>query len=50
MVISRDVNFDESSFGLSLATTNEDADDLDFDSLELNDEGPGRMQYKQTGK
>ena len=50
VVISRDVNFDESAFGLSPATTNEDADDLDFDSLELNDEGPSQMQYKQTGK
>ena len=50
VIISRDVNFDESAFGLSSATTDEDADDFDFDSLELNDEGPGQMQYKQTGK
>ena len=41
VVTSRDVNFDESDFGLSPPTTNEDTNDLDFDSLELNDEGPG---------
>uniref|UniRef100_A0AAV1UE66 Reverse transcriptase Ty1/copia-type domain-containing protein n=1 Tax=Peronospora matthiolae TaxID=2874970 RepID=A0AAV1UE66_9STRA len=49
-VISRDVNFDESVFGLSMPTTAEDADDLDFDSLDLDDEAPGQAQYKQTGK
>uniref|UniRef100_A0AAV1T6J6 Reverse transcriptase Ty1/copia-type domain-containing protein n=1 Tax=Peronospora matthiolae TaxID=2874970 RepID=A0AAV1T6J6_9STRA len=38
--ISRDVNFDESAFGLSPPTTAEDADDLDFDSLDLDDEAP----------
>ena len=50
VVISRDVNFDESAFGLSPPTTDEVADDLDFDSLELDDEAPGQVQYKQTGK
>ena len=40
VVVSRDVNFDESTFGLSLSITDEDADDLDFESLDLNDEGP----------
>ena len=50
VVISRDVNFDESVFGLSPPTTDEDADDIDFDSLELDDEAPGQAQYKQTGK
>uniref|UniRef100_A0AAV1TN90 Reverse transcriptase Ty1/copia-type domain-containing protein n=1 Tax=Peronospora matthiolae TaxID=2874970 RepID=A0AAV1TN90_9STRA len=50
VVISRDVNFDESDFGLSPPTTTEDADDIDFDSLDLDDEVPGHAQYKQTGK
>ena len=50
VVISRDVNFDESAFGLSPPTTDEDANDLDFDSLELDDTAPGQAQYKQTGK
>uniref|UniRef100_A0AAV1U2J2 Retroviral polymerase SH3-like domain-containing protein n=1 Tax=Peronospora matthiolae TaxID=2874970 RepID=A0AAV1U2J2_9STRA len=49
VVISRDVNFDESAFGLSPPTTAEDADDIDFDSLDLDDEAPGQAQYKQTG-
>ena len=49
VIISRDVNFDESAFGLSSATTDEDADDFDFDSLELNDEGPGQMQCGGVG-
>uniref|UniRef100_A0AAV1ULM2 Reverse transcriptase Ty1/copia-type domain-containing protein n=1 Tax=Peronospora matthiolae TaxID=2874970 RepID=A0AAV1ULM2_9STRA len=50
VVISRDVNFDESAFGLSPPTTAGDADDVDFDSLDLDDEAPGQAQYKQTGK
>uniref|UniRef100_A0AAV1TJ16 Integrase catalytic domain-containing protein n=1 Tax=Peronospora matthiolae TaxID=2874970 RepID=A0AAV1TJ16_9STRA len=50
VAISRDVNFDESAFGLSPPATDEDADDLDFDSLDLDDEAPGQAQYKQTGK
>uniref|UniRef100_A0AAV1THG6 Reverse transcriptase Ty1/copia-type domain-containing protein n=1 Tax=Peronospora matthiolae TaxID=2874970 RepID=A0AAV1THG6_9STRA len=37
VVFSRDVNFDESTFGLALPITDEDTDDLDFDSLELDD-------------
>ncbi|KAG4238981.1 hypothetical protein PC116_g12984 [Phytophthora cactorum] len=32
-VISRDVNFDESTFGLSPTISDEDVDDLDFESL-----------------
>lgn len=50
LVISRDVNFDESAFGLSPPTTDEDADNLDFGSLELDDEAPTQAQYKRTGK
>uniref|UniRef100_A0AAV1TKX7 Reverse transcriptase Ty1/copia-type domain-containing protein n=1 Tax=Peronospora matthiolae TaxID=2874970 RepID=A0AAV1TKX7_9STRA len=50
VVISRNVNFDESTFGLSSPTIAEDTDDLDFDSFDLDDEAPGQEQYKQTGK
>uniref|UniRef100_A0AAV1TGH5 Reverse transcriptase Ty1/copia-type domain-containing protein n=1 Tax=Peronospora matthiolae TaxID=2874970 RepID=A0AAV1TGH5_9STRA len=50
VVISRDVSFDESTFGLPLLITDEDADDLDFELLDLNDEEPRLVEYKQTGK
>uniref|UniRef100_A0AAV1TJK1 Reverse transcriptase Ty1/copia-type domain-containing protein n=1 Tax=Peronospora matthiolae TaxID=2874970 RepID=A0AAV1TJK1_9STRA len=50
VVISRDVNFDESAFVLSPPTTAEEADHTDYDSLDLDDEAPGQAQYKQTGK
>uniref|UniRef100_A0AAV1TGK1 Reverse transcriptase Ty1/copia-type domain-containing protein n=1 Tax=Peronospora matthiolae TaxID=2874970 RepID=A0AAV1TGK1_9STRA len=50
VVISRDVTFDESTFGLPLLITDEDADDLDFELLDLNDEEPRLVEYKQTGK
>ena len=50
VVVSRDVNFDESTFGLPSPITDEDADDLDFELLNLNDEEPRHVEYKQTGK
>uniref|UniRef100_A0AAV1VK09 Integrase catalytic domain-containing protein n=1 Tax=Peronospora matthiolae TaxID=2874970 RepID=A0AAV1VK09_9STRA len=50
LVISRDVNFDESTFGLQLPITDEDVDDLDFELLDLDDEELRQMEYKQTGK
>uniref|UniRef100_A0AAV1T6S9 Reverse transcriptase Ty1/copia-type domain-containing protein n=1 Tax=Peronospora matthiolae TaxID=2874970 RepID=A0AAV1T6S9_9STRA len=50
VVISRDVNFDESTFGLQLPITDEDVDDLDFELLDLDDEELLQMEYKQTGK
>uniref|UniRef100_A0AAV1V8Y6 Integrase catalytic domain-containing protein n=1 Tax=Peronospora matthiolae TaxID=2874970 RepID=A0AAV1V8Y6_9STRA len=50
VVISRDVNFDESTFGLPSPITDEDADDLDFELLDLNDEEPRQVEYNQTGK
>ena len=50
VVVSRDVNFDESTFGLPSPITDEDADDLDFELLDLNDEEPRQVEYKQTGK
>ncbi|KAG2781707.1 hypothetical protein PC111_g24517 [Phytophthora cactorum] len=39
VVISRDVNFDESTFGLSPPISDEDVDDLDFDSLDIDNDG-----------
>uniref|UniRef100_A0AAV1VCE7 Integrase catalytic domain-containing protein n=1 Tax=Peronospora matthiolae TaxID=2874970 RepID=A0AAV1VCE7_9STRA len=50
VVISRDVNFDESTFGLQLPITDEDVDDLDFELLDLDDEELRQMEYKQAGK
>uniref|UniRef100_A0AAV1UKJ8 Integrase catalytic domain-containing protein n=1 Tax=Peronospora matthiolae TaxID=2874970 RepID=A0AAV1UKJ8_9STRA len=50
VVVSRDVNFDESTFGLQLPITDEDVDDLDFELLDLDDEELRQMEYKQTGK
>ena len=50
VVVSRDVNFDESAVGLPPPITDEDADDLDFDLLELDDDEPRQVEYKQTGK
>uniref|UniRef100_A0AAV1UJX4 Integrase catalytic domain-containing protein n=1 Tax=Peronospora matthiolae TaxID=2874970 RepID=A0AAV1UJX4_9STRA len=50
VVVSRDVNFDESTFGLQLPITDDDVDDLDFESLDLDDEEPRQMEYQQTGK
>uniref|UniRef100_A0AAV1UAX1 Integrase catalytic domain-containing protein n=1 Tax=Peronospora matthiolae TaxID=2874970 RepID=A0AAV1UAX1_9STRA len=50
VVISRDVKFDESTFGLQLPITDEDVDDLDFELLDLDDEELRQMEYQQTGK
>ena len=50
VVVSRDVNFDESAFGLPPSIADEDADDLDFDLLELDNDDPRQVVYKQTGK
>ncbi|KAG3046773.1 hypothetical protein PC122_g24260 [Phytophthora cactorum] len=50
VVISRDVNFDESTFGLSPRISDEDVDGLDVDSLDIDDDGPRQTEYKQTGK
>ncbi|NAU60962.1 hypothetical protein EE075_30035, partial [Klebsiella pneumoniae] len=53
VVISRDVNFDESTFGLSTHTSDEDVDDavLDLDALDLDDnDGPRQTSFKQAGK
>ena len=50
VVISRDVNFDESAFGLLPSLTYEDVEDLDLESLDLADDDSRPMHYQQTGK
>ncbi|KAG3198623.1 hypothetical protein PC129_g24292 [Phytophthora cactorum] len=52
VVISRDVNFDESAFGLSPPISDEDVDDLDFDSLDIDTDNDSSRQteYTQAGK
>uniref|UniRef100_A0AAV1TCD4 Reverse transcriptase Ty1/copia-type domain-containing protein n=1 Tax=Peronospora matthiolae TaxID=2874970 RepID=A0AAV1TCD4_9STRA len=51
VVISRDVTFDESTFGFSPTLPQEIVDDtaLDIESMNISDE-PHPMQFKQTGK
>ena len=51
VVISRDVTFDESTFGFSLTLSQITMDDtaLDFDSMSISNESC-IMQFKQTGK
>ncbi|KAG3002461.1 hypothetical protein PC120_g19715 [Phytophthora cactorum] len=44
VVISRDVNFDESTFGLSPPISDEDVDDLDFDSLDIDNDNDNDAQ------
>uniref|UniRef100_A0AAV1UAU9 Integrase catalytic domain-containing protein n=1 Tax=Peronospora matthiolae TaxID=2874970 RepID=A0AAV1UAU9_9STRA len=44
------LGYEEASKAYRPPTTAEDADDIDFDSLDLDDEAPGQAQYKQTGK
>ncbi|KAG2953580.1 hypothetical protein PC118_g24944 [Phytophthora cactorum] len=50
VVISRDVNFDESTFGLSPTISDEDVDDLDFESLDIDNDGSRQTEYTQAGK
>ena len=50
VVISRAVNFDESTFGLLSLTANEVVENLDYTSLRLTDIGPRQVKYKKTGK
>ncbi|KAG3015858.1 hypothetical protein PC121_g25102 [Phytophthora cactorum] len=50
VVISRDVNFDESGFGLSPTISDEDVDDLDFESLDIDNDGSRQTEYTQAGK
>lgn len=49
-VISRDVNFDESAFGLSMLVSDEAVDGLDPESLDLDDEDPRPRYFQQTAK
>uniref|UniRef100_A0AAV1UWV9 Integrase catalytic domain-containing protein n=1 Tax=Peronospora matthiolae TaxID=2874970 RepID=A0AAV1UWV9_9STRA len=50
VMISRDVNFDESAFGMSMLISDDDVDGLDFESIDLDDEEPRPRHFKQTGK
>ena len=52
IMITRDVTFDESTFGFSMEPSSEEIDDtmLDLDLLEINDEDIRQVNYKQTGK
>ena len=50
VVVSRDVNFDESTFGLSSMVTDDALDDLDFESLELIDQDLHPTNFTQAGK
>ncbi|KAG2758297.1 hypothetical protein Pcac1_g29550 [Phytophthora cactorum] len=50
VVISRDVNFDESTFGLSPTISDEDVDDLDVESLDIDNDGSRQTEYTQAGK
>ena len=49
VVISRDVNLDESAFGLSMLMSDEVAADLDIESLDLDDEDLRPTHFQQTG-
>ena len=49
-MISHDVIFDESAFGLSMLMSNEDVDDLDLLSFDMDDEDPRSRYFQQTGK
>ena len=50
VVITRDVNFDESTNVLSVDRPSEEVDDatLDFDLLEINEEDVRQVDYMQT--
>ena len=52
MVISRDVNFDEASLGLTTKSPSEDLDDAvpDLDLLEISEDDVSQVNYKMTGK
>uniref|UniRef100_A0AAV1UAK6 Polyprotein n=1 Tax=Peronospora matthiolae TaxID=2874970 RepID=A0AAV1UAK6_9STRA len=50
VMISRDVNFNESAFGMSMLISDDDVDGLDFESIDLDDEEPRPRHFKQTGK
>lgn len=52
VVISRDVNFDESAFGFPMGSSSEDVDDgaQDLDLLDINEDDVRQVNCKQTGK
>ena len=47
VVISRDVNFDESAFGFAPSLTYEDVEDLDLESLDLTDDDLRPMRFSK---
>ena len=50
VVISRDVNFDESTFGFVPSLAYKDVEDLDLEPLNLADNDLRPMQFQQAGK
>jgi hypothetical protein len=52
VVISRDVNFDESTIGISTisSSNNEEEVGLEFDCLEISDDGVGSTDFRLAGK
>jgi hypothetical protein len=52
VVISRDVNFDESAIGISTVCISNDEEDvgLEFDCLEISDDGVGSTDFRLAGK
>ena len=52
VIITRDVAFDESTFGSSMEPSSEEVDDAmtELDLLEINDDHMRQVNYKQTGK
>lgn len=50
MMISSDLNFDESAFGLSMLMSNEAVDGLDLELIGLDDEDPRHRYFQQTAK
>lgn len=50
LVISRDVNFDESVFGFLSRSLDENVDDLHFQDLDIDDCAVIKTEYKQTEK
>ena len=51
-MISRDINFDESTVGFPHSRSSEEVEDdaMDFDLIEINKEEVHQKTYKQTGK
>ena len=50
VIISRNVNFDESTFGCLPLLTYEDINDLDLEALDLDDDDTRPTNFQHTGK